>query len=30
MNIVLELEGEYKGIRALRQSDNRLLEKLKD
>lgn len=30
MNIVLELEGEFKGIRALRQSDNRLLKKLKD
>lgn len=30
MNIVLELEGEYKGIRALRQADNRLLKTLKD
>ena len=30
MNIVLELEGEYRGIRALRQSNNRLLKGLKD
>ena len=30
MNIVLELEGEFRGIRALRQADNRLLKNLKD
>lgn len=30
MKIVLEIEKEYRAIKALRQSDNRFLEKLKD